>query len=389
MGRPPHRAGRRGGEGGRGLAGGGGPERGRPAGGRRRARPGHLHRGHPPADPGPVPVRQPRPPQDQGRGPARRTLPGGEDRGGREPDRGGGTGRALAADRPRPRDQPAQGPLGAGPGGHGPGRPAGRRAGPGQVAPGAHAEGARPGADGRRGGGRARHRVALLAALPEHGAVPGHRLLRAGPRLPPRGAAAGPVRPAAPPPGAVRPGPAGGRAAVGVAAVPADPGPLSAALVVAGPAAGGDVPAHAGVAARARRPQAGPVRRRGPALGGRVHPGVPGAVPRRGPARPHPDPAHLPPRVPDAVARRRPPDQPGPEPPDPAPGRRPDAEEDGGRPAGGGGRAGLRPDRRRAAVRRGIHEDGAGVGRARPDGARRRAARPCSGTRSPARSRTW
>ena len=31
--------------------------------------------------------------------------------------------------------------------------------------------------------------------------------------------------------------------------------------------------------------QAGPVRRRGPALGGRVHPGVPGAVPRRVPAR--------------------------------------------------------------------------------------------------------
>ena len=146
-----------------------------------------------------------------------------------EPDRGGGAGRAHAADRPRPRDQPAQGPLGAGPGGHGPGRPARRRAGPGQVAPGVHAEGARPGADGRRGGGRARHRVALLAALPEHGAVPGHRLLRAGPRLRPRGAAAGPVRPPAPPPGAVRPGPAGGRAAVGVAAVAADPGPLPAA----------------------------------------------------------------------------------------------------------------------------------------------------------------
>ena len=75
-----------------------------------------------------------------------------------------GRRRTHAADGPRPRDQPAQGPLGAGPGGHGPGRPAHRRAGPGQVAPGLHAEGARPGADGRRGGGRARHRV-LLAAL--------------------------------------------------------------------------------------------------------------------------------------------------------------------------------------------------------------------------------
>ena len=57
-------------------------------------------------------------------------------------------------------------------------------------------------------------------------------------------------------------------------------------VAVAGPAAGRDVPGHAGVAAHARRPEAGPVRRRGPALGRRVHPGVPGAVPRRGPARP-------------------------------------------------------------------------------------------------------
>ena len=44
VGRHPHRAGRRGGEGGRGLAGGGGAERGRPAGGRRRARPGRHQR---------------------------------------------------------------------------------------------------------------------------------------------------------------------------------------------------------------------------------------------------------------------------------------------------------------------------------------------------------
>ncbi len=163
-----------------------------------------------------------------------------------------------------------------------------------------------------------------------------------------------------------------------------------AALVVPGPAEGRDVPGHAGVAAHARRPAAGPVRRRGPALGGRVHPGVPGAVPRRGPARPDPDRAHLPPRVPDALARGRPPDQPGPEPPDAAPGRRPDAEEDGGRPAGGGGRADLRPGRRRAAVRRRIHEDGAGVGRAGPGrGRRARGSGPCWRARSPPRSRIW
>src|SRR5436190_21034809 len=100
--------------------------------------------------------------------------------------------------------------------------------------------------------------MAVLAALPEHGAAPGHRLLRACPRLPPRGAAAGPVRPPAPSPGAVRPGPAGGRAAVGVATVPADPGPVRAALVAGRPPEGGDVQAQAGVAGRARGPPAGP-----------------------------------------------------------------------------------------------------------------------------------
>ena len=40
----------------------------------------------------------------------------------------------------------------------------------------------------------------------------------------------------------------------------------------------------------------------------------------------------------------------------------------GARAAGGAGRAGLRPDGRRAAVRRRVHEDGAGVGRAGPGG---------------------
>ena len=56
--------------------------------------------------------------------------------------------------------------------------------------------------------------------------------------------------------------------------------------------------------------------------------------------------------------------------------------------AGGGDRAGLRPGRRRAAVRRGIHEDGAGVGR---DGRtrRRRVQGLARGARSRPRSRTW
>ena len=155
---------------------------------------------------------------------------------------------------------------------------------------------------------------------------------------------------------------------MGGALVAADPGPLPAAYAVAGPTAGRDVPGPAGVAAHARRPQAGAVRRRGPALGGCVHVGVPGAVPGRGPARLHPHGADFPPRVQDAVAGRRPSDQPGPEPTDAAPGRRPDAAKDGCGGAGGAGRAGVRPDGRRAAVRRRVHPTGAGVGRAGPGG---------------------
>ena len=60
------------------------------------------------------------------------------------------------------------------------------------------------------------------------------------------------------------------------------------------------------------------------------------------------------------------------------------------RAAGGADRAGLRPDGRRAAVRRRVHEDGAGVGRAGPGGGQRRS-RPgtCRRARSPPRSRTW
>src|SRR5437764_6173832 len=103
--------------------------------------------------------------------------------------------------------------------------------------------------------------MALLAALPEHGAAPGHRLLRACPRLPPRGAAAGPVRPHAPSRSGVRPGPTGGRAVVGVAPVPTDTGPVSAARVVASPPEGGDVQAHSGVAPRARGPRTDPLHR--------------------------------------------------------------------------------------------------------------------------------
>ena len=154
--------------------------------------------------------------------------------------------------------------------------------------------------------------------------------------------------------------------------VAADRGALPPVVFAAGPAERGDVPGHVGVAAHVRRPETDPVRCRGPALGGRVHPGVPGAVPRRGPERLHPHSAYFPPRVQDAVACRRPPDQPGLEPPHPAPGRRPDAGEDRGLAAGIGGGAGLRSGRRRTAVRRRVYEDVAGVGRAGPGRARRR-----------------
>src|SRR5205823_11579035 len=123
-----------------------------------------------------------------------------------------------------------------------------------------------------------------------------------GPRLRPRRAAAGPVRPAAPQPGAVWPGPTGDRAAVGVAAVVAHTGPIPPTIAVAGPATGRNVPDHAGLAAHARCPETDPVRRRGPALGRCLHPGVPGTVPRRGPARLDSHVAHLPARVPDALA---------------------------------------------------------------------------------------
>ena len=140
-----------------------------------------------------------------GAGAARRALPRPGGRRGPQSDRGSGSGRADAADRPRPRDQPAQGSLGAGR------RRAGQvvlligEAGLGKSRlvhtmkqhvreEGGTASSSDPSMSPspQAGSDSARHRVALLAALPEHGPVPGHRLLRAVPRLRPRGAA---VRP--------------------------------------------------------------------------------------------------------------------------------------------------------------------------------------------------
>src|SRR5205085_2313422 len=111
VGRSSHRARPRGGEGGYGLFGGGRPQRRRPAEGRGGPRPSRLHRGHPSAVPGSVPVRRPRRPEAQGRAPTGHALPGGAGRGGRKSVQSG-TGGAVATDRPRPRPEPAQGSLG-------------------------------------------------------------------------------------------------------------------------------------------------------------------------------------------------------------------------------------------------------------------------------------
>ena len=91
------------------------------------------------------------------------------------------------------------------------------------------------------------------------------------------------------------------------------PRSASPALVARDPAEGRNVQDHTGLAAHVRA-DAGPVRRRGLALGRRLHPGVPRDVHRRGVARFDPDRAHLPPRVQDTLARGRPSDEPGPEP---------------------------------------------------------------------------
>src|SRR5262245_23787572 len=121
--------------------------------------------------------------------------------------------------------------------------------------------------------------MALLAAFPEHGVIPCHRLLRARARVRPGGAAAGPVQPAAASAGAVRSGPAGDGAAVGVAAVAADAGAVPAACAVAGPEEGRNVPDPTRLAAHPRCPEASRIRGGGFALGGCIHVGVPGTVP--------------------------------------------------------------------------------------------------------------
>jgi class 3 adenylate cyclase len=77
-----------------------------------------------------------------------------------------------------------EGPLGTSAGGDGPG--AAHRGGrAGQISVGAHAQGACPRPAGRGGRRRSRHRMALFAPIPEHGAVPGHRVLRARSRFQP------------------------------------------------------------------------------------------------------------------------------------------------------------------------------------------------------------
>src|SRR5579872_4555204 len=153
--------------------------------------------------------------------------------------------------------------------------------------------------------------MALLATLSEHWAVPGHRLLRKSPRFRPRRADAGEIRPTAPPLGALWSCAAGNRTAVGVVAVATDGGPLPAAYVVPGPAAGRNFSRHVGVAASSLQPEADLIHRGRSALGGPIHPGLLGAVPCRGSARPDPDRAHLPPRIPNSLARASPPNQSG------------------------------------------------------------------------------
>ena len=94
----------------------------------------------------------------------------------------------------------------------------------------------------------------------------------------------------------------------------------------------------------------------------------------------HTDAAHLPPRVRDAVARRRSPDDDSAESAHTASGGRPDEDEDEASVAGGHGPADLRAHRRRAAVCRRVHHDGARVRPCRPE--RRELTRPdAAGTR--------
>ena len=118
----------------------------------------------------------------------------------------------------------------------------------------------------------------------------------------------------------------------------------------------GNISRAAPMAARLLGPAAGPFRRRGPALDRRVDPGIPQPIHRRRVARSHPDRAHLPPGIQDAMAGGGSPDEPRPESPHAPPGRRVDAERNGQARAGFAGRANLPAHRRRAAARRGVHD---------------------------------
>src|SRR5262249_3826993 len=90
---------------------------------------------------------------------------------------------------------------------------------------------------------------------------PAHPFYPPCPGLRARGAAAGPIRPAAQPRVEIRPRPARRRAALGRSPVASDPRPVPPALVDARAAAGRDIPAHAGMAPRARHPRAGALHR--------------------------------------------------------------------------------------------------------------------------------
>ncbi len=162
------------------------------------------------------------------------------------------------------------------------------------------------------------------------GLVSGHRFLRARPGTSNRRAnsnrtAAGPLRPAGPPPRPIWAGPAGDRAALGVAAVAADHATGSRRCRCPRPRQREETFRRWSMAAGPRRAAADSAHRRGLALGGCLDPGVPGAVYCRGIARPNSHSVDLPSRISDAVAGSRSPDQPGLEPADATPGRRVDA----------------------------------------------------------------
>src|SRR5262249_37762789 len=116
--------------------------------------------------------------------------------------------------------------------------------------------------------------------------------------------------------GSLWPRPARVRASLGGTSVAPDPRPIPPDRVITGATAGRDFPAHAGVVTCACCSRAGPLHRRGPALGGCVHFGVPVTVHPRVPPRPYSCPVPLPPRVQTLVGSRRSPDPIGAESPD-------------------------------------------------------------------------